>query len=117
MPRDSLDNLQDELRQFVLHTRKRLNGLTNSLNELRSIVQQATRRSDTLADGPRLDRQDYDPTAEPCPPQLTASHDMPDQPNDAMPTHIERTEVDDRSDASQRLEAIKQRLAIQIENA
>lgn len=128
MTDDPTKSLQNELHQFVLQTQNRLDGLRTSLVRLREPNQATLPERDEIRDEPRLEiltpqEEQIPPNTHTAPaetflpPASVADEEpIPEEPQRSSSTS-ERPPVDDFTSATDRLEAIKRRLADQIANA
>ena len=124
MTRDITTSLQHDLQQFVLQTQNRLEGLLKALNHLREAAKESAQASVPLAgaaclgaaNGSANEQSEFEATEilqTPLRP-ATAAEDSEDTQRDA--TKYAWPAADDASDATDRLAAIKRRLAEQIKN-
>jgi len=126
MTRHPIALLQAELHEFVVQTQTRLEGLLRSVGELKQAASETA-----IPAGPGGDERpaaaSQDVTREPPPGGSLASPSTP-QPTSHAPRSVSHNESEDApqdhrltehdmSLATERLEAIKRRLAAQIENA
>lgn len=130
MTGDQITSLQNELHQFVLQTQNRLAGLQKALINLKEkeAAKESVREAVPLGEEMDLGapteqvetmkQNELGSAAEPFLPgrsSPTEGKNPENRPADA--TAPDWLAMDESSDASERLEAIKRRLAEQIENA
>lgn len=124
MARDLTTSMQDDLQQFVLQTQDRLEGLLRSLHNLQetakgsaqAAVPLADEASFSAADGPANEQNEFESTEIlQTLPSPAINPKVPEETLRDAAKH-ERPAAVDASDATDRLAAIKRRLAEQIKN-
>lgn len=121
MQREQIISLREELQQFVLQTQYRLSGLQKSIQEIKETSKKNADRKSSFAN---LDgRSTFEALkVEVVPEAEFKTADVTSQPqclrdtDRELTTKVARPELTKSSNATDRLEAIKRRLADQIES-